>query len=71
MLAKVIPAGGADAVPSPVPEGADELVQQRVVGIHRAAFPHGHVVRGIEAGGADVPDGAGELFHPVDGVFGA
>ena len=66
--AQVVPAGRADTVASPVTEGADDLVQQRVVGIDSSALTHGHVMRRVEAGGSDITHGAGKLLHAVNGV---
>ena len=68
MSAQVIPAGRADTVASPVTEGADDLVQQRVIGIDSSALTHGHVMRRVEAGGSDVTHGAGKLLHAVNGI---
>ena len=69
--AGVILAGWARTVPSPVPEGTDGLVEEGVVGVDRTALSGGHVVRGIEAGGADVADSTGESELSVVGVLGA
>ena len=63
VVAGIVLPRGADAVPAPVPEGVDDLVEQRVVRVHRAALAHGHMVGRVEAGGADVAHRAGELCH--------
>ena len=66
--AEIVPSGGAAAVPAPVPEGADDTVQQRVPCVYRAALPHGHMVRRVEAGGADIAHRAGEISLPVQRI---
>ena len=66
--AQVVPTGRADTVASPVTEGADDLVQQRVIGIDSSALTHGHVMRRVKAGGSDIAHGAGKLLHTINGV---
>ena len=63
--AQVVLAGRADTVTSPVTEGADDLIEQRVIGIDSTALAHGHMVRRIEAGGSDIAHGSGKLLHAV------
>ena len=61
VAAEIVHAGGAHAVPAPVPHGADDAVQQRIPRVDRAAFSHGHVMGRIEAGGADIAHGACQI----------
>jgi hypothetical protein len=55
----VVPAGGAPAVTTPVTEGFNQPLEGDVIGVDRPTFTHGHVMGRIEAGGTQVPDGAG------------
>jgi hypothetical protein len=58
----------ADAVPAPVPQRADDPVQQRIAGINRAPLSGGDVMGGIKAGSTKVSDGprfAPDAAHPV------
>ena len=71
VAAEVIMAGRADAVAAPVAVALDQAVQQRAVCIHAAALAHRHVVRRVEAGGADIAPGSGKAGFAVDGVLGA
>ena len=68
MAAEVVVAGGANAVTAPVPIGQDQPVQLRAVGINAAALAHGHMVRRIKAGRADVAPCAGIPGFPVYGI---
>jgi len=68
VAAHIVTPGRADTVASPVTEGADNLVQKRVVRVDSAPLAHSHMVRRIEAGGSDVPHGSREFLHAVDGV---
>ena len=68
MAADVVPAGGTAAVPSPIPVGTDQAVKQWVTGVDAAAFSHRHMMWRVKAGGADVPNGAGFLRLPIEGV---
>ncbi len=69
--ATVVVSAGANAVPSPIAEAEDQAVQQGIVGIDAAALAHGHVVRRVEAAGADVPPRARVAGLAVNGVLAA
>ena len=63
--AKIVFSGWAGAVSPPISKGFDDLIQSGVVGVNRAAFAHGHMVRRIKAGGTDIANGSGEFFFTV------
>src|ERR1700679_3227498 len=69
LAAGVVLAGFAPAVTAPVSEAVDEDLQGRSVSEDRAAFAHGDVVRGVEADGCNVAEGA-YLLAPVGGSEG-
>ena len=65
MAAEIVTAGRTTAVSSPVPEGTDDLMEQRIIGIDRAAFSHGHVMGRIKTGSSDIAYGSGEFLFSV------
>ena len=71
VAAQIIPSRRTHTVPPPVSEGADDLVEQRIVRIHGASFAHGHMVRRVKAGGPDVAYGAGKLLFSVYDIPGS
>ena len=68
VLTEVILSGGANAVPSPISKGQNQLGQLGIVGIYCSTLSHGHVMRGIEGAGSDISPGSGELCFSVNGV---
>lgn len=58
----IVTAGGTVAVAAPVAEGFGNGPQLAIVGEHRTALAHSDVVRGVEAEGGDVAQGAN---HPA------
>ena len=71
MSAEIIFSGWTYTVTSPVTEGTDAFVQQRIVCIHSPTFAHRHVMRWIKAGSTDITDGSGTFFLSVDDVTGS
>ena len=71
VTAHVVPSRWADAVPAPVAEGPDNLVQHRIIRINSPALSHRHMVRRIEAGGTDIADGTGQPLLAVNGISGS
>ena len=71
MAAPVVLPGGAGAVPSPVPEGTDDLIEPRIVRVNSAAFSHGHVMRGIKAGSPDIPHRTRKNGFRIYAIFAA
>lgn len=59
MTAEVIMTGRANAVAAPIAIRKNQTVEQRIVCIHATTLAHGHVVRRIEAAGADIAPSAG------------
>ena len=71
MAAEVILAGRADAVTAPVTVGQNQTVQLRIIGINTATLAHGHMVRRIEAGSANIAPSASKASLTVNGILGA
>ena len=71
VAAEIVPAGGAYAVPSPVAEGTDDLIEQGVVCIDSASLSHGHMMGRVEAGGSDISHRTGKFLLSVDGIPGS
>ena len=64
LAAGVVDAGLAPAVTAPVAPAIDEDLERGLVGEHGASLAHGDVVRGVEADGGDVAEGADVLALP-------
>ncbi len=69
MSAEVVPARRTYAVASPIAEGANNFVQQRVVCIDCAALAHSHVMRRIETRCTDIANSSSQLIFAVNSVF--
>ena len=69
MTAEVIMARRTDAIASPVTIGQNQAVQLRVIGVNATALAHCHMMRRIEAAGADVAPGAGKLRNAVNRIL--
>ena len=65
MPAEIVMAGRTHAVPPPIPEGTQYLVQQRIVRIHSTALSHGDMVRRIKAGCANISYSAGKPIPAI------
>src|SRR5207302_4286729 len=65
LAAGVVRAGNAPAIAAPVAQALQGTVEVILLGEHRAALPHRHVVRRIEAEGGDVSKGS-RLAAPVE-----
>ena len=57
--AGIVMAGGAPAVAPPIPERFHQPLELSIVGIDRPAFAHGHMMRRIKTGCAEVAQGPG------------
>ena len=68
MTAEVIMTGRANAVAAPIAIRKNQTVEQRIVCIHATTLAHGHVVRRIEAAGADIAPSAGITGLSIDGI---
>ena len=71
VLTDVVHTRGAAAVSAPVAHGAEYVVQDHVLCVDRSALTHGHVVRRVEARGADVAYGSREAGLAVQGIAAA
>ena len=60
--------GRANAVAAPIAIRKNQTVEQRIVCIHATTLAHGHVVRRIEAAGADIAPSAGITGLSIDGI---
>ena len=68
MSAEIILSGRTDAVPSPVPVGQNQAVQQRIVRVYTSAFAHRHMMGRIEAGSSDISPGSCKFRDAVKGI---
>ena len=71
MTAEIIVTGGTDAITPPVPHAFADTRKHGIISVDTSTLAHGHMVRGIKAGGTDIADGPGIVFLSVQHVHGA